>query len=89
MSLQFTPSNLATVASRQVTVYRGDAPVLVEVDLTVGPEDRLGIIGPNGVGKTTLLRVVAGLHVPDAGTVQAVPPTATIGYLAQELETPA
>ena len=84
--VQPRPSLLATVAVRRVSVHRGDASVLVDVDVTVGPLDRIGVIGPNGVGKTTLLRVIAGEHPPDQGTVQVVPPNATIGYLAQEPE---
>ncbi len=79
-------SQFATVAVRGVTVHRGLAPVLVDVDLTVGPEDRIGVIGPNGVGKTTLLRILAGERHPDSGTVRVTPPTATVGYLAQEPE---
>ena len=58
--------------------------VLADVSITVGPEARTGVVGPNGVGKTTLLRLLAGLDRPDAGTVELAPPDATVGYLAQE-----
>ena len=44
------------------------------------------MVGPNGVGKTTLLRALAGLDRPDAGAVELAPPDATVGYLAQEPE---
>jgi ATP-binding cassette subfamily F protein 3 len=47
---------------------------------------RLGLVGPNGVGKTTLLRILAGLDQPDGGAVHK-PPAARIGYLPQEVET--
>jgi ATP-binding cassette subfamily F protein 3 len=47
---------------------------------------RVGLVGPNGVGKTTLLRILCGLDSPDSGTVHK-PPTARIGYLPQEVET--
>jgi ATPase subunit of ABC transporter with duplicated ATPase domains len=40
-------------------------------------------MGPNGIGKTTLLRILAGLEQPDAGTVEVSPPSAVVGYLAQ------
>ncbi|HVC13259.1 MAG TPA: ATP-binding cassette domain-containing protein [Acidimicrobiales bacterium] len=80
------PSQLATLAVHGVSVHRGIAPVLVDVDLTVGPDDRVGVVGPNGVGKTTLLRVLAGELRPDTGSVRAAPPAATVGYLAQEPE---
>jgi ATPase subunit of ABC transporter with duplicated ATPase domains len=57
--------------------------VLDQVTLTVGPQARLGLVGPNGVGKTTLLRLVAGLEQPDAGTVMRAPASLSVGYLAQ------
>jgi ATPase subunit of ABC transporter with duplicated ATPase domains len=44
------------------------------------------VTGPNGVGKTTLLRLLAGIEQPDAGSVTLDPPGATVGYLAQEHE---
>lgn len=47
--------------------------------------DRLGIIGPNGCGKTTLLKILRGLIPPDAGTV-SIGETVKIGYFSQESE---
>ena len=44
------------------------------------------MVGPNGVGKSTLLRALAGLQPVDRGTVTTTPPDATVGYLAQEPE---
>jgi ATPase subunit of ABC transporter with duplicated ATPase domains len=74
------------LTARRVSKSRGLAPILVEVDLVVGPLARVGVLGPNGVGKTTLLRILAGLEKADAGTVTLAPPDATVGYLAQEPE---
>jgi ATPase subunit of ABC transporter with duplicated ATPase domains len=62
----------------------GARTVLDHVDLTLGPQSRLGLVGPNGAGKSTLLRLLAGLEQPDEGTVERTPPTVTIGYLPQE-----
>ena len=56
------------------------------VDVSVGPRTRLGVVGPNGVGKTTLLRLLAGLDRPDRGSVTRTPPNARVGYLPQEPE---
>ena len=80
-----SPSS-ATVVAQRVSLARGSAQILTEVDLVVGPEHRVGVVGPNGVGKTTLLRVLAGLEAPDAGRASITPPAATVAYLAQEPE---
>ncbi len=74
----------ATLAASGVTHALGGHLVLDDVSVTVGPDTRLGVVGPNGAGKSTLLRVMARLVQPDRGTVEVSPPTATIGYLAQE-----
>jgi len=81
-----SPSPFATLAANRVSKSRGLAPILVDVDLVIGPEARVGVVGPNGVGKTTLLRILAGLDTPDGGRVSVSPPEATVGYLAQEHE---
>ena len=56
--------------------------ILDRVTLTIGPKARIGLVGPNGVGKTTLLRIVAGQEQPDAGTVTRAP-YATDGRLSR------
>ncbi|RAY12109.1 ABC transporter ATP-binding protein [Actinomadura craniellae] len=61
---------------------RGGRPVLTGVDLTVSPGDRLGVVGENGRGKTTLLQVLAGTLVPDSGTVHRA---GTLGVADQEM----
>ncbi|WP_431925471.1 ABC-F family ATP-binding cassette domain-containing protein [Nonomuraea jabiensis] len=61
---------------------RGGRPVLTGVDLTVSPGDRLGVVGENGRGKTTLLQVLAGTLVPDSGTVHRA---GSIGVADQEI----
>ena len=60
--------------------------VLDNVDLQVTPGRRIGLVGPNGVGKSTLLRALADLTPVDAGSIVASPPAATVGYLPQEPE---
>jgi ATPase subunit of ABC transporter with duplicated ATPase domains len=44
----------------------------------------VGVVGPNGIGKTTLLRVLAGLEAPDDGAVERSPASLSVGYLTQE-----
>ncbi len=53
----------------QVHVWRGDRHVLKGVSLTLRPQQLLHVSGPNGTGKTTLLRVVCGLLRPEQGRV--------------------
>jgi ATPase subunit of ABC transporter with duplicated ATPase domains len=76
----------ATLVARDLRSDRAGRTVLDGVSVTVGPGSRVGVTGPNGVGKSTLLRLLAGLDEPDGGTVVLDPPTATVGYLAQEHE---
>jgi ATPase subunit of ABC transporter with duplicated ATPase domains len=80
-------STAATLTARGLRFERGGQTVLDGVSLTVGPETCLGVVGPNGVGKSTLLQLLAGLLEPaDGGVVRVDPPTATVGYLSQEHE---
>ena len=74
----------ATLVATDVTVVRGPVLVLKDVSLTVAPGTRLGVVGPNGVGKSTLLAALAGHLPPDAGSVHLSPRTATVGLLPQE-----
>ena len=74
----------AVLVARHLRYDRAGRTVLDDVSLSVGPATRLGVVGPNGVGKSTLLQILAGLVVPAAGDVRLDPPTATVGYLNQE-----
>ncbi|NXY94833.1 ABC-F family ATP-binding cassette domain-containing protein [Streptomyces sp. BR123] len=79
----------AHLAADSVTRIRGDRTVLNGISLTVSAGERLGLIGDNGVGKSTLLRVLAGLDAPDGGLVRAGLGGGTPGYLSQEPDLPA
>ena len=72
------------VTLANVTKGFGAHTILSEVTLGGGPRSRIGLVGPNGVGKTTLLRLLAGLEEPDSGRVVRVPATLAVGYLPQE-----
>jgi ATPase subunit of ABC transporter with duplicated ATPase domains len=76
----------ATLALNDISVSRADRRVLDHVDLLVAPGQRIGVVGPNGVGKSTLLAVCAGAVVPDSGRRRLAPPAATVGWLRQEAE---
>ncbi len=80
-----TPTALsASLSARRLGFERDGRTVLNEISLTVGPDTRLGVVGPNGVGKSTLLQLLAGLLTPSSGEVRVNPPSATVGYLQQE-----
>src|SRR4051812_31422518 len=70
--------------AKQLTKNIGGQLLLDAVSLTVGPQTRVGVVGPNGIGKSTLLRILAGLDEPDGGVVERSPASLTVGYLAQE-----
>jgi ATPase subunit of ABC transporter with duplicated ATPase domains len=69
---------------RRVSKSYGPRSVLHDVDLVVPPRARIALIGPNGIGKSTLLRILAGLDEADSGEVVS---TGLVGYLPQEPET--
>jgi len=79
-----SPTPSLTLAARGIGLDRGATTVLADVDLTASSGDRLGLVGPNGVGKSTLLGVLAGTVEPDAGSVTVTPPAAVVALLAQE-----
>lgn len=73
---------------KNITAGYGNKTVLRDVSLTVWKDDFLGIIGPNGGGKTTLLKVILGLLPPQSGSVcfyrdGKQVPSLKIGYLPQ------
>ncbi len=68
-----------------ITKYYGDAHILDGVTFTLNPGERVGLIGPNGCGKTTLLRIITGQETADSGSVRHDPPDLRVGYLEQGL----
>ncbi len=82
----FDPSTFRSevaIGLENVTVRLGGRAILDGVSLVVGPRDRVVVVGENGVGKSTLLNVIAGRLRPDAGAVR-VASAARIGYLDQD-----
>ncbi|WP_286142186.1 ABC-F family ATP-binding cassette domain-containing protein [Adlercreutzia caecimuris] len=63
----------------------GDRVILNDVDWIIGPGDRYGIVGANGIGKTTLLRIIQGLQPLDRGRVK-IGQTVRFAVLSQHLD---
>ncbi|GAB5470806.1 MAG: ABC-F family ATP-binding cassette domain-containing protein [Rhodospirillales bacterium] len=63
--------------------YSPDRPVLSKVTFRLDPDDRIGLLGANGNGKTTLIRLLAEQLAPLSGTVTR-PPRLKVGYYAQD-----
>jgi len=78
------PAGAALVALSGVGVRRNGRAIVSNVDLSLDAGEILTIVGPNGGGKTTLLKVVLGLVKPDQGSV-ALRPRLRIGYVPQQL----
>ncbi|MEK4186447.1 ribosomal protection-like ABC-F family protein [Paenibacillus sp. FSL L8-0494] len=83
-SEEFLADSLLTLREIEFA-YKGSAPFLRNFSLSLNRGDRLSILGPNGVGKSTLLKLIAGINKPTQGEVRLHPRT-TIGYFAQELD---
>jgi ATPase subunit of ABC transporter with duplicated ATPase domains len=70
-------SNIGKQYGRQV--------LFVDASFQLNPSDKVGLVGPNGSGKTTIFRMLVGEEQPDEGEV-TVPRRATIGYFRQDVE---
>lgn len=74
------------LTTHHLTKFYGIQPVLKDISFSIGAHDRIGLIGPNGCGKTTLIRILSGQEKPDSGAFNATIPGLRIGYLAQGYE---
>ncbi|MDF1869404.1 MAG: ABC-F family ATP-binding cassette domain-containing protein, partial [Phycisphaerales bacterium] len=72
------------LSATNISLQFGDDIILDSVSLTVEPGERVGIVGRNGCGKSTLIKILAGVLNPTDGSISAN--KATIGYLHQNPE---
>ena len=78
---------MSTIVFSHVFFSYGTLPVLTNVSFTCGPADRLVVVGPNGIGKSTLLALAAGRLQPDSGTIAG--PTLSATQLVPPIHRPA
>lgn len=71
------------VEINNLSVSYDQKTVLEKASLDISPNDFLGVIGPNGGGKTTLIKALLGLVKPDSGTIKFHIPLKKVGYLPQ------
>ncbi|NBA76986.1 ATP-binding cassette domain-containing protein [Emticicia sp. ODNR4P] len=67
-----------------LSFYFGSRPMYYEANLHIKPKDKIGLIGANGTGKSTLLRLISGEYQPDGGNISKSG-NCTIGFLNQDL----
>ena len=67
-----------------IRVAYGERILFRDSSLLIRPKDRIGLVGPNGSGKTTIFRLITGEEHPDDGTI-AVDPGTVIGYFSQDV----
>ena len=78
---------MSIINVEHISRHYGDKQVLSDISLSVDPGDKIGIIGVNGTGKSTLLRIIAGEEEADEGQV-IFSKGLTTGWLAQDPEFP-
>jgi ATP-binding cassette subfamily F protein 3 len=68
-----------------ISLSFGAQVIFKELSWHVKEGRKIGLVGPNGVGKTTIMDVIAGIRQPDSGSI-SMSPSMTIGYLPQEIQ---
>ena len=75
------------LTATDIFIKYGDRVLLDHINLVIGEKDKVGLVGRNGAGKSTILKIFASHIRPDNGTVVR-PSTSTLGFLHQELNLP-
>jgi ATPase subunit of ABC transporter with duplicated ATPase domains len=73
------------IAFSKISKQYGRQVLFVDASFQLNPNEKVGLVGPNGSGKTTIFRMIAGEEQPDEGDV-SVPKRMTIGYFRQDVE---
>ncbi len=72
------------ISIESLTVEFGGKPLFDNISYVINKKDRIALIGKNGAGKSTMLKIIAGLQRPTSGNV-SIPKGLTIGYLPQQM----
>ncbi len=72
------------ISINNLKVEFSSRPLLDNINFVINKNDRIALVGKNGAGKSTMLKIIAGLQVPTGGSVSR-PTDVTIGYLPQQM----
>ena len=73
------------ISINDLTVSFGDYDLLDHISFHISENDKIGLVGKNGAGKSTIMKLICGLQYPTAGTID-MPKGMNIGYLPQIME---
>jgi len=73
------------ISVENLTVEFGGRPLFDNISFIINRKDRIALVGKNGAGKTTMLKILAGLQQPASGNI-SYPKDLTIGYLPQQMQ---
>ena len=79
---------MSLVLAQDLSLSFGPKVLFEDASFSIGPSDRIGLVGANGTGKSSLLKILAGQVQPDEGTLR-FRRSSRIGYLPQEIAAPA
>lgn len=72
------------ISIQNLSLQFGGQVIIDSISMAMKPGDRIGLVGRNGAGKSTILRILTGLQEYDSGNV-VIPQGATLGFLQQEI----
>ncbi|HRS54460.1 MAG TPA: ABC-F family ATP-binding cassette domain-containing protein [Bacteroidales bacterium] len=72
------------ISLNNISISFGDFILFNDISFNINERDRIGLVGKNGVGKTTLLKIISYIIKPTTGTI-SIPKNYTIGFLPQEI----
>src|SRR4026208_2153995 len=73
------------ISLTRINKQYGRQILFVDASIQRNPGEKVGLVGPNGSGKTTIFRMITGEEVPDEGEI-AVPKKLSVGYFRQDVE---
>ena len=72
------------ISINNLTIEFSSQVLFDNINYVINPKDKIALVGKNGAGKSTMLKIIAGLQAPTGGSV-AVPADVSIGYLPQQM----